>query len=241
MRKMHEYYKNAAPKLKKTMDSYLRGIAKELEADSGKNYAIVFEEIWNFYETHLLEYFPYIGGDDVSGTGNLTGAYYFVAMGEVLKGYGVSLERIGHLMVLSYERKYLAMPGIIRKIAGIAFNNQKLLQVVFKKKDAKNAANAAKYPGSFETRTQEQPEEGYAFSYHNLVCPLNDFARNHGYTEYMPYLCNLDYVMFGILGVPLYREYTIAAGNAYCDFKLKAGAEPLEYWPPVFGQKNDYK
>ncbi len=24
----------------------------------------------------------------------------------------------------------------------------------------------------------------------------------------MPYLCNLDYVMFGIVGAPLFREYT---------------------------------
>ncbi len=50
------------------------------------------------------------------------------------------------------------------------------------------------------------PEKGYDFSYHNLVCPLSDFAKTYGYEEYMPYLCNLDYVMFGVFGVPLYRE-----------------------------------
>ena len=27
----------------------------------------------------------------------------------------------------------------------------------------------------------------------------------------------------------------------YCDFKLKIGAEPLPYWPPVFSQENPYK
>ena len=76
------------------------------------------------------------------------------------------------------------------------------------KKDAKNAANAVKNPGSFETQTQIPPEEGYDFSYHNLVCPLSIFAKKYGYEEYMPYLCNLDNVMFGILGAPLYREHT---------------------------------
>ncbi len=29
--------------------------------------------------------------------------------------------------------------------------------------------------------------------------------------------------------------------HSYCDFKLKIGAEPLAYWPPVFQQDNPYK
>ena len=43
----------------------------------------------------------------------------------------------------------------------------------------------------------------------------------------MPYLCNLDYVMFGVLGVPLYRRHTCFADGDYCDFSLKPGAPLL--------------
>ena len=57
----------------------------------------------------------------------------------------------------------------------------------------------------------------------------------------MPYLCNLDYVMFGVLGAPLYREHTCFEDGDYCDFKLKLDAKPLPYWPPVFSQDNPYK
>ena len=57
----------------------------------------------------------------------------------------------------------------------------------------------------------------------------------------MPYLCNLDYVMFGVLGAPLYREHTCFEDGDYCDFKLKISAKPLSYWPPVFQQDNPYK
>ena len=89
---MHEYYRKSIPKLKKTMDGYLKLIDKELEKAAGKSYGQLLQEIWDCYEKELLEHFPYIGGDKVSGTGNLTGAYMFVAMGEVLKRYGVSLE-----------------------------------------------------------------------------------------------------------------------------------------------------
>ena len=42
------------------------------------------------------------------------------------------------------------------------------------------------------------------------------------------------------LGAPLFREHTCMDGG-YCDFKLKLGAEPLPYWPPVFTQANDYR
>ena len=74
----------------------------------------------------------------------------------------------------------------------------------------------------------------------NLVCPLSNFAKQYGYEAYMPYLCNLDYVMFGMLGAPLFRSRTCFEDD-FCDFKLKLGAKPLSYWPPVFSQENGCK
>ena len=150
---MHEYYVKNAPKLKKAMNSLLKPVAGELEKKSGKSYALLFEEIWDHYEKNMLENFPYIGGDDVSGTSNLTGAYCFVSMGEVLKNYGAEMEKIGHLMVMAYERKFNGMPGIVKAIAHKSFTNVRSLNKKYQKKDAQNAANAAKYPGSFETKT----------------------------------------------------------------------------------------
>ena len=83
---MHEYYRKNAPKFKKSMNSLLKPVAPELELHTGRDFAAVSEEIWRHYEENMLAVFPYIGGDTVSGTKNLTGAYCFVSMGEVLKG-----------------------------------------------------------------------------------------------------------------------------------------------------------
>ena len=238
---MHSYYAENKEKLQKSLGQFMQWVKPELEKAGGKPYAALLAEIWAYYEKNLLECFPYIGGDKVSGTKNLTGAYCFVAMGEVLNRYGASMEEIGRIMVLCYERYYLNMPGLVRKAMGKIYKSPKLLNKMLLKKDAKNAANAAKNPGSFETKTQIPPETGYDFSYHNLVCPLANFAKKYGYDEYMPYLCNLDYVMFGVLGAPLYREHTCFEDGDYCDFKLKISAKPLPYWPPVFQQDNPYK
>ena len=113
---MHSYYAENKEKLKKSLSQFMQLIKPELEKAGGKPYAALLAEIWEYYEKNLLERFPYIGGDKVSGTRNLTGAYCFVAMGEVLKQYGVSMEEIGCIMVLCYERYYLKKPGLVRKI-----------------------------------------------------------------------------------------------------------------------------
>ena len=238
---MHEYYQEKRANLKKVMKRFLALVGPELEAAAGKNCDAAFGDIWSIYERDMLEHFPYIGGDDASGTKNLTEAYMLVAMGEYLKGYGMAMEGIGYLMTQAYARRMRKMPGLVRKIMGKLFTNPKLLNKLFLKKDAKNTANAAKNPGSFETKTQIPPETGYDFSYHNLVCPLANFARQYGYEEYMPYLCNLDYIMFGIIGVPLFHAHTCMEDGGCCDFKLKVDAEPMPYWPPVFTQKNGYR
>ena len=237
---MHEYYQKKRDALKKTLHGFLALVGPELEKAGGKLWAAAIEDIWEIYDRDMLARFPYIGGDDVGGTKNLTEAYMLVAMGEYLKGYGLPMEEIGHLMTLAYERRMLKMPRFIRTLMGKLLKNPRLLHRAFSKKDARNAANAAKNPGSFETKTQVPPESGYDFSYHNLVCPLANFARSYGYEAYMPYLCNLDYVFFGMVGVPLFREHTCFDGP-YCDFKLKAAAEPMPYWPPVFTQGRGYK
>ena len=120
---MHEYYEKNKKKYRKGMNGFLKLISNELESITGKPYAELLEEVWNCYENDMLENFPYIGGDDVSGTRNLTGSYIFVAMGIVLKRYGVDMENIGHLMVQSYERYFMKMPWIAKKIAVYQYKN----------------------------------------------------------------------------------------------------------------------
>ncbi len=182
---MHKYYEAKRGKLKKTMQDFLSLVGTEISHVSGKDSDAAIEDIWHIYERDMLERFPYIGGDDASGTKNLTEAYMLVAMGEFLKEYGATMEQIGGLMTLTYERRMLKMPKLMRRLMGKMFTNPKLLNKMFLKKDAKNAENAAKNPGSFETKTQIPPEEGYDFSYHNLVCPLANFAKKYRYEAYV--------------------------------------------------------
>ena len=59
-------------------------------------------------------------------------------------------------------------------------------------------------------------EKGVAF---DLVgCPLADFAKEHGYTEIMPVLCDFDYLTATLIHARLFREHTVATGSPYCDY-----------------------
>ncbi len=235
---MHIYYLNNQDKLKKQMGKYLKFIKAELENETGKSYANLFEEIWLVYKGDLLERFPYIGGDTVGGTKNLTGAYCFVALGEVCLSYGMTLERWGYITTLCYKRYFENMPIFLRKMIGKVYNNPKTANKLIKKKDIQNEKNAQENPESFRTKTQS-PTKEYPVIYHTIACPLVNFAEKYGYTKYMPYLCNLDYVMFEAFFVPFYREKTCADGDAYCDFKINPGAAINKSWPCHALDSND--
>ena len=180
----------------------------------------------------MLEHFSFIGGDSSSGTKNLTGCMFFVAVGVVGKKYGLSTHDWGRLATTLYERHFDQMPRLLRRLAGGLFHHcPGLVTKALKKKDKRNAENAAKNPGSFLTQTME-PTAEYTVIYHNLVCPIYEFCKERGYMEYLPYMCNLDYVMFRAFGVSLYREKACAAGDGVCDFKIKRSAPIPSVWPP---------
>ena len=58
-------------------------------------------------------------------------------------------------------------------------------------------------------------------SIHLVGCPIADFAREHGYSELMPYFCETDKQVMEAYGGTLYREHTVAEGYEDCDYWIK--------------------
>ena len=227
---MHEYYRSKLPALKKDMEKYLSPIQGELEKEFHMDSSIIFDSIWDIYEKDMVENFPYIGGDKASGTGNLTGAYMFVAFGVFATRNGMTLERWGELSTISYGRVFEKMPKMMSSLLGWALRHPAFTKKMLRKKDEKNRRNNEENPGSFLTRTEDGNEE-FPIIYNTLQCPLSDFAMKYGYTLFMPYICNLDYVMFEKMKVPFYRGKTRSDGDDVCDFKFKPGAPINPSWP----------
>ncbi len=234
---MHKYYKDNALKLREFMDESLVYISDDIERIFKKTFNEALDEIWAFYYNEILEVLPYIGGDKVSGTFNLTGATEQIAFGVVGKRYGLTTEEWGKLIQRATEMYFKNQSGKW-KLIKYALKFPKLVNVVMKKSVEKNRKNATENPGSFEMDLIE-PTEEFPLIMHYRVCPIHEFAKKHGYMEYMPYLCNLDYTLFKFFGASLYREKTRADGDEYCDFKIKKDASFPDVWPPHVLDKED--
>lgn len=154
---MHEYYQKSSGKLKKTMRGFLSLVRLELERITKQPYETAFEEIWRIYEHDMLGCFPYIGGDKASGTKNLTQAYMLVAMGEYLKRFGCSLEEIGRLMTLAYERRMQKTPPIAKALMGKLFRNPGLLNKMFRKRTRRMPQTRKSIPEALKRRRRSRP------------------------------------------------------------------------------------
>ena len=70
----------------------------------------------------------------------------------------------------------------------------------------------------------ENHEKGIAFAYD--TCPLNDFARRHGYIDFLPNLCMIDHVTYGAAHGKLIRHKTLAGGDGECNYWILGDREP---------------
>ena len=164
---MHAYYQKSKNKLQREMNNYLKLVKPELEEIFRKPYPQIFAEVWEYYEQAMLEHFPFIGGDRSSGTKNLTGCMFFIAIGVVGKRYGLSIHDWGRLSTTLYERYFDRVPRPLRRLIGGVFNHcPDLVNKALHRKDRKNAENAARNPESFVTQTMT-PTEEYPVIYHN--------------------------------------------------------------------------
>ena len=154
----------------------------------------------------------------------------FVALGETCRPMGMTLERWGWLTTLAYRRSFEEVPELLRKRPKFLLKFPKAVNFGLHMKDRTNEKLARLWNGGFETETQ-MPTEEFPVIYYIKACPLQKFAEEQGYSEYMPYLCNLDYVTFHFFGIPFYREKTCAAGDGVCDFKVKRNGTVNEAWP----------
>ena len=54
--------------------------------------------------------------------------------------------------------------------------------------------------------------------YYFTKCPMEEFARKHGFTEILPVLCDLDYCTAATHHAKLIRDETLALGGKKCDY-----------------------
>ena len=70
----------------------------------------------------------------------------------------------------------------------------------------------------------EGHEKGIAFVYD--TCPLNDFARRHGYLDFLPNLCAIDQITCSAAHGKLIRHKILADGDGECNYWILGDKDP---------------
>ena len=70
----------------------------------------------------------------------------------------------------------------------------------------------------------ERHDKGIAFVFD--TCPINDFARKHGYIDFMPTLCAIDQLTCKTMHAALIRHKTLACGDGECNYWIIGDKNP---------------
>lgn len=228
------YYLSQKDKLLKELDGFAKLMHPELAARYGGQTAVkVRQDTLAEYEK-LLPKFPYVGGETNPLTTNLVQAGYVLALYCALQTQDGTAEDAGELSCLALERKLKRVPAFVRwGIVKIKFSPSNIQKM----KVRAQASQARRYPGDWVFEVIEGDGQTFDFGMTYTECGIDKFMRSQGAAELTPYLCNLDYVTFGALGMGLLHTQTLGWGCDCCDFRIQRKGDVPPAWPPRFVER----
>lgn len=238
---MHPYYS-------KKKDKYFREIAKilsygpkETEDLFGEKPGLILKEVQDVFVSEFLADLPFVGGNNnPNDTSNLVGCCEYAAFFVTGSMHGISNDDVGRLLTILESRHYKPLPSFlrafIRKLIKI-----RLTQSVLKMMADKSRKYSDMYPYAWIYQ-YKKPDELYSHRLNCTRCGAYIYLKSKGLADIMPYLCNIDHVVFAAYGLPYYRTQIIAAGDKCCNNQFKRDSEPLQdHWPPHVLKKDGFK
>jgi hypothetical protein len=217
------------------LDDHYEGTEKALAAHVGRDRAAgLVQEIRQHYGALALE-MPYIGGDENMFTEWLVYGVYYLAVYQVLKAEGQTVEQVGKLIYDAFTAMADHPQWLIRLVGRLKYNQAYLSRL----REAAAKTQERRYPGDWVATFVEGDGEAFDYGIDITQCGICTFYRAQGAPELAPYMCLSDYVVSDAFERGLVRYKTLAEGASVCDFRYKKGREtfvnPLrEGWPPQF-------
>ena len=145
---------------------------------------------------------------------NIYMAYVFMAIWKAADG---KIKPVDFKEVIT---EFMANPLVIRFMGGVDMNVPKGMKKMTKRfhKMAQWAEEHLEYKDKtwdFNFNDTLHKDGTY---YHFTRCPIEKFARENGYLEILPVVCDIDYLTAKARGAVLHREQTLATGGEMCDY-----------------------
>ena len=138
-----------------------------------------------------------------------------------LAAFFIAMNRLDHL---SSEENYLILHDGMKKskLLKITMGDAKsYLSDKRNEKRKKWSIDTKKkiYPNDWVVEIVDSDPSYYEIDYYE--CGACKLCRDEQCPELTKYLCKLDYLLAGIMGLELHRKKTLANGDNMCDFKYK--------------------
>jgi hypothetical protein len=141
-----------------------------------------------------------------------------MAIGRVLRRYGVALPVIGDIERETYKAQLLSVPEPERLASGHQFMSAEN-QALLREQAAKSLAE--EYPEDFVYEFVEPgPSDNFDFGINYKACGFCKFAGRHGDQEILSHICGLDFEAYATRGIRLERTQTLAGGASHCNFRF---------------------
>lgn len=116
--------------------------------------------------------------------------------------------------------EFMSNPLVMKFMGGMDVNNPK---------DMKKMVNRFHQMAEWADEHPEYKDKTWDFNfndtlhkdgtyYHFTHCPIEKFARENGYLEILPVVCDIDYLTAKAKCAVLHREQTLATGGKMCDY-----------------------
>jgi L-2-amino-thiazoline-4-carboxylic acid hydrolase-like protein len=166
----------------------------------------------------VLTQLPYVGGAASRMTDFFMRLIGFLAIGRVLRRYGVALAVIGDIERETYKAQLLTVAEDERLASGRQFmsaENQALLRQQAAKSQSEEYAEDFVYDF-----VEPGPGDSFDFGIDYKACGFCKFAARHGDQEILPNICGLDFEAYATRGIRLERTQTLAGGASHCNFRF---------------------
>jgi hypothetical protein len=165
----------------------------------------------------------------------LTYGIYYLAVYQVLKAEGQSVEQVGKVIYDTFTAMADHPQWLIHLVGRFKYNQA----YVGRLREAVAKTQERRYPGDWVATFVEGDGATFDYGIDITQCGICTFYDSQGAGELAPYLCLSDHVVSEAFERGLVRYKTLAEGASVCDFRFKKGRETFVYplrdgWPPKF-------
>ena len=215
--------------------SYVRPEIKNvfsMEPDS------VIRQTQEAFINELLIDMPYVGGKkNANDTSNLISCCEFAAVFIIGKRYGIENEQIGFLINTAWKKRHKKVSNKTSQILQRLLD-KKFIHILLRSFADKSKKMSAKYDYAWRFE-YEEPDEEYSVKINCTRCGACRFLDEKGFSDIMPYVCNIDFEKAAAFGIPYYRNKAIAYGDECCANLVKRNAKVITDNFPPHGLRQD--